>query len=112
MKYRTTLRDIRAGYRQVVVIPYCNAQTLLTYQDPVAYAAGVYGWNCDVYDMGGGVAICTGYRPTGNIRPDCLVLRRFEEKAKKINSDYSQSWEERRDAVNLLLRRMLNIVTA
>jgi hypothetical protein len=47
---------------------------------PVAYSAGTYGWNFDVYEVGG-VAICTGYRgmPSKNDRGDYKLMRHYEE---------------------------------
>lgn len=59
---------LRIARKQMAQLPhlyrvgYCGAQSLLTGLDPVAYTTGLYGWNCDVYALPGGVHICTGYR--------------------------------------------------
>ena len=54
---------------KIICVPYCGLQNLLNYESPVAYTARREGWAADIYDMGGGVAIVTGYTPFGNIRP-------------------------------------------
>lgn len=63
-KYRTTAKAIRDAMRAgtpTVALGYCELQRLLGCADPEAYTAGVYGWNFDVYRLGG-LTICTGYR--------------------------------------------------
>lgn len=63
-KYRTTAKAIRDDMRAgtpTVALGYCELQCLLGCADPEAYTAGVYGWNFDVYRLGG-LTICTGYR--------------------------------------------------
>lgn len=63
-KYRTTAKAIRDAMRAgvpTVALGYCELQRLLSCADPEAYTAGVYGWNFDVYRLGG-LTICTGYR--------------------------------------------------
>lgn len=45
-------------------VPYCALQTALKFYDRSGYAAGVYGWNYDAYEIGS-AAILTGYRPEG-----------------------------------------------
>lgn len=47
---------------------------LLNYTPPIAYTCGVYGWNCDVYDMGRCV-ITEGYRPFGTFIPSDVQKR-------------------------------------
>lgn len=46
---------------------YCDLWGALAGIDPDGYTAGVYGWNCDVYLIGG-LTICTGYRPAAGVR--------------------------------------------
>lgn len=63
-KYRTTAKAIRDAMRAgtpTVALGYCELQCLLGCADPEAYTAGIYGWNFDVYRIGG-LTICTGYR--------------------------------------------------
>lgn len=63
MKFRITRKEILASApkERIISVPYCAAQSLLRLHTPVAYNAGMYGWNYDVYHVNGYV-ICTGYR--------------------------------------------------
>lgn len=47
---------------------YCEYQDIFRYLDANAYTCGLYGWNADVYEVGGNFAIVTGYRPFGKVR--------------------------------------------
>ena len=78
MKYKTTAKALRAGYYTIIRAGYCELQ-LLSYESPVAYSAGLYGWNFDVYEFDG-VAIVTGYRgmPSQNDRGDYKLAREYE----------------------------------
>lgn len=108
MKYRTTLKAINANYNNVICLPYCAAQTMLSVISPVAYAAGRDGWSCDVYEVAG-VAICTGYRPTGNIRPAYDTVQEFERRAQSIGREF-WSWDERKPRLLELLRDFVETV--
>lgn len=111
MKFHTTKKAINAGFTSKILIPYCVIQTLLSPETPVAYTDRREGWAADIYDMGGGVAIVTGYAPFGNIRPSYELCRRYEDQAQKIRYDYSRSWEERQDAIRELLEKFVEEVT-
>lgn len=87
MKFKTTKKEIMANYGSIIKVDYCNLQNLLKYESPIAYTAGVYGWNADIYDFGG-IAICTGYRPFGNIHPNWEVMDKYEKEAENIYSNY------------------------
>lgn len=105
MKFKTTQKAIKEGYNKILCIGYCDLQYLLYYKNPVAYTSGVYGWNADVYDIGGGIAICTGYRPIGNIRPNHNLQKEYDEKAEKI----VLSWNEyEHDEILKILDDLLN----
>jgi hypothetical protein len=88
MKYKTTAREVKEGYYYVIEAGYCDLQTLLYFESPIAYAKGVYGWNFDVYQINGSTCICTGYRgmPSKNTKKDYSLIREYEEKARKIDS--------------------------
>ena len=87
MKYKTTNRAVSNGYRKIITVGYCELQTLLKYESPIAYASGVYGWNYDVYQYGN-VAIVTGYRsfPKG-IHADYKTVRKYEAMASGKNRE-------------------------
>ena len=104
MKFKTTQKEIRANYNKIICVPYCGLQTLLNYESPVAYTVRREGWAADIYDMGGGVAIVTGYAPFGNIRLSYELRERYETQAEKIRYDYSLSYEQQRESLKGLAR--------
>lgn len=104
MKFKTTQKAIKANYNTIICVPYCGLQNLLNYESPVAYTVRREGWAADIYDMGGGVAIVTGYAPFGNIRPTYEQMKAVEEQAEKIRCDYSLSYEQQRERLKSLAR--------
>lgn len=81
-KYRTTAKAIRDAMRAgtpTVALGYCELQSLLSCADPEAYTAGVYGWNFDVYRLGG-LTICTGYR--GMVGEPAVLTADYERRAR------------------------------
>lgn len=112
MKYKTTQKAIRAHYNTIVKIGYCAAQNLLNYENPIAYTSGVYGWNADIYDIGGGVAIVTGYNPFGNIKPCYDKVKEYEIKAEAIRYNRNLSWQEQKAQIENLLNEFIKEITA
>ena len=94
MKTKRTMKDIRTQYPAIIKIGYNRLQDLLCIDDPVAYTAGVYGWNADIYPVSSGVAICTGYHPFGNIKPDYETMEKFEKRAHEMCRDLWSNPEE------------------
>lgn len=88
MKFKTTAKAIRNGYHKIISVGYCDLQSLLCYESPIAYSCGVYGWNFDVYDING-VAIATGYRgmPSKNTNAPYSLIREYDEKAENKTSE-------------------------
>lgn len=111
MKFKTTQKEIRSNYHTIICVPYCSLQTLLNYESPVAYTTRREGWAADIYDLGSGVAIVTGYAPFGNIRPAYEQVKAVEEQAEKIRYDYSFSYEEQREQLKQLVRAFIDEVT-
>lgn len=89
MKRKLTKRDAMGFFKKTIEVGYCQAQDLLSGLTPEWYTCGVYGWNSDIYDMGDRVAVVTGYRPFGNVRPKYDVVREFEDRARAICDKYS-----------------------
>ena len=102
MKFKTTAKAIREQGGRVVSAGYCDLQNLLTFEEPVAYTCGVYGWNFDVYIVDG-LTICTGYR--GMVGRTANNIREFEARARKINDEmmWKAPYEERKAAIRALL---------
>jgi hypothetical protein len=84
MKAKRTMRDIKSQYPTIIQVSYCDAQNMLCMD---AYTAGAYGWNADIYPITSGVAICTGYRPFGNVKPDWETVSRYEKRAREMRRD-------------------------
>lgn len=103
MKKQTTKKYIMALENKIVKVGYCELQHLLAYVDPDYYTAGVYGWNSDVYLLSEGIAIVTGYRPFGNVKPDHATLQRWDDLAHDVLRSRHITETERREQVMRLL---------
>lgn len=110
MKFKTTQKAIRANYNKIICVPYCGLQNLLNYENPIAYTSRREGWAADIYDMGGGVAIATGYAPFGNVRPGYDICRKYEKQAEKIRYNYALSYDRKRDMSKSLAKEFVKEV--
>lgn len=108
MKFKTTKKAIKDGYTNIISMPYCSAQSLLRFVEPIAYTSGTYGWDCDYYDIDG-VCVCTGYRTVG-APIDHYKLSSYEHTA-CIISDSNMSYDDQSTEVNTLLSTMIQEVT-
>jgi hypothetical protein len=102
MKYLTTKKQMRPYTRWG--FGYCSIQTLLRYQPPTAYSAGVYGWSCDYYEIDG-TTISIGYDPIGKT-PDYKIVRKYEKKAEALLSN-GKTYEANKKTTNALLSKMI-----
>lgn len=109
MKFQTTNKQIKDNYSTILKIGYCELQALLSYESPIAYNSGAYGWNCDFYKVNN-VIICEGYRPIGqNVNFD--LIRETELKAEKIKYNNLLTYEEKRSKMNELLNNFIKQAT-
>ena len=108
MKFRATQKAIRAGFPYVVKVGYCGLQTMLNYRSPIAYTTRREGWGCDIYDVGGGVAVATGYAPFGNVKMDYERRQDYERRAEQIM--YTGNYDSRREALDALIDEFINEV--
>ena len=101
-KIKATKKDMRDNYF-IIGFGYCQADWLLNYEKPIAYSSGVYGWECDYYDIEG-VFISTGYSPLSdkNTLASYKMIKSYNDKANLIISN-GGNYEQKRDAVKLLL---------
>lgn len=81
-KEKWTCKKVREV--NAVKIGYCGAWYLLRGLEPIAYTAGIYGWNEDIYYVGNNTFIATGYRPHGTRNVPYELLESYEEQAKTI----------------------------
>lgn len=110
MKFKATQKDIRNGYSAVISIPYCNIQTLLSFESPVAYTVRREGcWGADIYQVGN-VAISTGYAPFGNIKVPYEKQQEYEEAARKIRYE-ENDWDKMVLKIHNLLKKFVDEVT-
>ena len=109
MKFKTTQREIKENYKTVISVPYCGLQNLLNYESPIAYTVRREGWAADIYDMGNGVAITTGYAPFGNVRPSYELRERYEKQAEKVCC--IPGYEEKVKALQKLQKAFIEEVT-
>ena len=107
MKFRVTQKEIKANFEKIISVPYCSLQILLCWESPVAYTTRRVGWAADIYDIGGGVAIVTGYAPFGNIRPSYELVMQYEKQAESIRYNYSLSWTEQREQLKQLTKEFI-----
>lgn len=111
MKFKTTKKAINEGFQTKICIPYCGLQHLLSRRQPVAYTARREGWAADIYDVGGGVCIVTGYSPFGNVRPEYDFIRRYDTAAADILYNYAFDPEEQTTELDRLLNEFIEAVT-
>lgn len=109
MKFHTTQKAIKAGYNTIIYVGYCDLETVLAYENPIAYTTRREGWAADVYDIGG-VAIVTGYAPFGNVRPGYDICRKYEEQSEKIRYNYDISYDRQRDMLKSLAKKFVKEV--
>ena len=108
MKFKTTKRAVKEGYHRILSVGYCALQSLLSHESPVAYTAGVYGWNADVYEIFPNTAIVTGYRPCAckRMKDDYDVVKEYEEKARSLDPYTNGIRAAKRALIEELLRKL------
>ena len=110
MKYKAKKSEIMRYYN-CIAIGYGDLQNLLRFKLPESYTCGVYGWNADIYSIGG-YAIVTGYRPFGK-SVDYEIVQKYDKKAEKImyNDKRYKTWEGKEKAVKKLLKEFMKEIT-
>lgn len=110
MKTRTLQKHVRAEFSTIIKVGYCRLQHLLNYENPIAYTTNAYGWAADVYDVGNGVAIVTGYAPFGRVQPDYNLCKDYDARAMNILYSHD-SYETTRDKLRDLIKDFIIEVT-
>jgi len=105
-KIKTTQKDIKSTYVNVVAIGYCNLQNLLNYFTPQCYTVRKEGWASDIYDFGT-TAISTGYAPFGNIRIDYDTLQKYDKIGEKLRYDSVLTWQAKKEKARELINIMI-----
>ena len=108
MKLRTTRKAVGVNHYRVIGAGYCELQNLLKFREPMAYSSGVYGWNCDYYDIGG-VVIATGYRGvwSQNTHASEKIIRDYDDQAYMVLNDYYTSNTSKRERLDQLIEEFV-----
>ena len=107
MKFKTTKKEMLDS-ANVISVSYCALDSLLSHKNPVAYTSGVYGWNCDIYDIGCNWYIATGYRPFGNVSVDIDVINDIERRAEEIIKSDILDYYGRMASLDCLIEELKN----
>ena len=102
MKFKTNAKELKQGYHKIISVGYCDLQSLLSYESPIAYSEGTYGWNFDVYDIDG-IAIVTGYRsiPSKNSEASYDLIKEYEDKSQ------GKTKEEKRELLREFIQKSI-----
>lgn len=93
MKYKTTKKEMKENYYNILSVGYCNLQYLLRHKAANSYCSSIYGWYCDNYELTGSkriLLLSTGYNPikSKNINKNDeeieKIIKKYENKAEKI----------------------------
>lgn len=108
MKIKVSKKQLKENYNKIISVGYGDLQHLLKYQNAQTYCTRAEGWACDNYDIDG-VLISTGYSTIGNKNTKRVyeTIREYDDKAMKIESNYSLDWTERKDKINNLLKEFI-----
>lgn len=108
MKFKTTKKFVMDN-AITIEVGYCELQNLLQFAEPVAYTAGVYGWNADIYQIGR-YAIVTGYKPFGNLKPSWKIVDVYNNAARHILKKENLSFENKKEEIQKLLQEFIEEV--
>lgn len=106
MKIRTTKKEIMKGYKNIIVASYCDLAELLRFKEANFNTVGVYGWNADIYQIDNNTAICTGYRPFGNIE-NYDLNKKYNNQARKILYNANLSYKQREQKIDKLIEKFV-----
>lgn len=110
MKVKVTKKGIKENYKNIIRVGYSELQFLLTGKNPNFYTTRTEGWGADIYEINNTTCITTGYTPFGNIEIERNIIKKYEDKARKICCDYSLSWEQQTKKLNKLFDKFIKEV--
>jgi hypothetical protein len=99
MKTKVTRKEINRHYAAVYSCGYCALYPLFESREAVGYNSGVYGWNYDLYDIGG-IAITSGYRGMfgDDLPEECRrILKNAAAYCRECQS--GRDWDRRREYI-------------
>lgn len=97
MKMKTIKKYIQHLFgRNIICVDYCAVQFLMRGREPMwCTSSKVYGWLADIYHLGDGLAIATGYVPFGDIRLSYDFVQKYESAAFEALSRSDKAEHER-----------------
>lgn len=114
MKYKTTKKEMKENYYNIVRAGYCELQHLLRTKEANSYCTGIYGWACDNYELIGSkqriLLLSTGYNPitSKNINKSRgeleKIIKKYETKAEKINMKNGYNLNDIKKRLDILIR--------
>lgn len=108
-KKEITSKYLKALYKNNIVrVPDGSCQRLFNLMEPEFYHAGIYGWDYDVYSIGG-YAIITGYRAFKCRMIDYDVCKAYDTEAAQILHD-SITTEEAKGKLDKLIWKFMEEV--
>lgn len=110
MKIKTTKKEMKRAYKNIIPISYCSMYDLLYYKEPITYCAGIYGWSCDNYQINKDTLISTGYSPINGIKVDYEKVKKYNDLAKEIRRNNKLTEEQKKKEIEKLLNEFLKKV--
>lgn len=108
-KKEITSKCLKTLYKNNIVrVPDGSCQRLFKLTEPEFYHAGIYGWDYDVYTVGG-YAIITGYRTFKCRMIDYDVCKAYDTEAAQILHD-SITAEEAKRKLDKLIQKFIEEV--
>ena len=106
MKTQITRKQLNRYSNNIVHAGYCKLQFLLSNYEPFCYSSNSFGWAWDAYNLYG-VVIATGY----NSLPGRAAagITEYEEKARAVYYNDGMTWDEKRAAIDKLLREFCEL---
>ena len=107
-KFRTTNKEMM-NESLCYAVGYAELQYLFRFESPVAYTAGIYGWNSDIYLLKGNTYISTGYRPCGYRLKDGWIYRALDRYAEERISEV-KDWDKLKAEFDSLIKLLYEII--
>lgn len=110
MKIKTTKKEMKKNYKNIITIGYCEMYYLLYYKEPTTYCAGIYGWSCDNYSIDNNTLISTGYSPINGIQVDYDKVNIYNNLGREIINNNKLTTEQKKNEIKKLLDKFVKEV--
>lgn len=107
MKIKTTKKEMKRIYKNIIPISYCSMYDLLYYEEPITYCTGIYGWSCDNYAINEDTLISTGYSPINGVQVNYNKTNLYNELGKKIRCNNKLTSEQKENEIKMLLDKFV-----